>query len=160
MVIVRAALLDNTQPDSEWATSLAKQLRTVTVDAHPASAGEVYLVLTPVNGAHPAAADKAAADLILRPESSEMQRAQASVFLEQAQAIQKEPAADPPEYELGARVAQRREQRDVERTQGPRSVLDATANHPRHDITHGPNVHLRPAATHTSVHHNPAGPTR
>lgn len=89
-----------------------------------------------------------------------MQRAQASVFLEQAQAIQKEPPDDPPEYELGARVAQRKEQRDVERTQGPRSVLDATANHPRHDITHGPTVHLPPAATHTSVHHNPAGPTR
>ncbi len=69
MVIVRAALLDNTQPDPEWAASLAKQLRTVAVDAHPASAGEVYLVLTPVNGAHPAAADKAAADLIATPRT-------------------------------------------------------------------------------------------
>lgn len=37
-------------------------------------------------------AETQCADLILRPESSETQRAQASVFLEQAQAIQKEPA--------------------------------------------------------------------
>ena len=68
MVIVRAALPDNTRPDSEWAASLARQLRTVTVDAHPASAGEVYLVLTPVNGAHPAAG-KAAAELIATPRT-------------------------------------------------------------------------------------------
>lgn len=69
MVIVRAALPSGVQPDTHWAASLTKQLRTVTVDAHPASAGEVYLVLTPVNGAHPAAADKAAAELIATPRS-------------------------------------------------------------------------------------------
>ena len=69
MVIVRAALPSGVQPDTQWAASLTKQLRTVTVDAHPASAGEVYLVLTPVNGAHPAAADKAAAELIATPST-------------------------------------------------------------------------------------------
>ncbi|MBA4023906.1 MAG: hypothetical protein C0482_16225 [Gordonia sp.] len=42
-------------------------------------------------------AETQSADLILRPESSETQRADASAFLEQAQAIQKEPATDPPE---------------------------------------------------------------
>lgn len=93
-------------------------------------------------------AETQCADLILNPESSDMQRAQASVFLEQAQAIQKEPDADPPDYQLSTRVAQRRQQRDVERSQGSPSVLDATANHPRHDIPratngHAPNTHPR-----------------
>lgn len=69
MVIVRAALPRGVQPDTQWAARLAEQLRTVTVDAHPASAGEVYLVLTPVNGAHPTAADKAAAELIATPRN-------------------------------------------------------------------------------------------
>jgi hypothetical protein len=107
-------------------------------------------------------AETQCADLILRPESSEMQRAQASVFLEQAQAIQKEPATEPPDYQLGSRVAQRRQQRDTERTQGPPSVLDATANHPRHDIaqTNGPTAHVPPAPTHNPAHHNSMGPTR
>lgn len=109
-------------------------------------------------------AETQCADLILRPESSETQRAQASIFLEQAQAIQKEPATDPPEHQLGSRVAQRRQQRDIERTQRPRSVLDATANHPCHDIAKTAKTavpaHI-PAGLLTSspVHRNPKGPT-
>jgi hypothetical protein len=67
MVIVRAALPSDVHADTEWATRLAEQLRAVAVDVHPASAGEVYLVLTPVNGAHLAAADSAAAELIASP---------------------------------------------------------------------------------------------
>lgn len=109
-------------------------------------------------------AETQSADLILRPESSETQRAQALVFLEQAQAIQKEPATDPPEHQLSSRVAQRRQQRDVERTHGPRSVRDATANHPRQDITHAPTsaVHMPPVppTVHTATQRNPTGPAR
>lgn len=71
-------------------------------------------------------AETQSADLLVRPESSETQRAQASVFLEQARAIQKEPTTDPPAHQLSSRVAaQRRQQRDNERTQGPPSVLES-----------------------------------
>jgi hypothetical protein len=109
-------------------------------------------------------AETQCADLIVRPESSEMQRAQASVFLEQAQAIQKEPATDPPEHQLSSRVAQRRQQRDNERTQGPPSILDATANHLTRDITaatNGPTARaLSSPPIHVSTHRNPTRPTR
>jgi hypothetical protein len=67
MVIVRAVLLGNTHPDAQWTATLTEQLRTVTVEVHPASAAEVYLVLAPAEQAHPAAADQAAAQLIACP---------------------------------------------------------------------------------------------
>lgn len=105
-------------------------------------------------------AETQCADLILRPESSETQRAQASVFLDQAQAIQKEPSTDPPGRQLGTRVAQRRQQRDNDRAQGPPSVLDATANHPRHDIPRATNGHVPSTPIHDTPHRNPTGPTR
>ncbi len=110
-------------------------------------------------------AETRSADVILRPESSETQRAQASVFLEQAQAIQKEPATDPPEQQLSSRVAQRRQQRDVERTPGPRSILNATANHPRRDTAQTaptPTAHVTSTISnvHTATLRNPTGPTR
>lgn len=109
-------------------------------------------------------AETQSADLILRPESTDTQRAEASVFLEQAQAIQKEPATDPPEHQLGSQVAHRRQQRDNGRIQGPPSVLDATANHPTRDITaatNGRTAHaLCSTPIHVSTHRNPTGPTR
>ena len=67
MVIVRAVLPGTTHPNAQWAATLTGQLRGVSVEVHPAGAGEVYLVLIPTGHAHPAAAQQAAAQLIASP---------------------------------------------------------------------------------------------
>lgn len=88
-----------------------------------------------------------ASDVLLRPESTPTQHQDAALVLEHALALQQSAPADlaADSERLGPRVARARANRDRTRTAaGPRSVLDATADHPTAGLT-GPPAPEPPA---------------